>query len=388
MRGGLSAPRTPRGYLNQSEGKAVKVTGEEELAELVAGASGPLCVRGGGTRGAALPGELVDLSGLSGVALHEPGALTLVVRAGTVVSEVEQVLADEGQRLAFEPADWRGLLGTEGAPTIGGVIAANISGPRRVQAGAARDALLGVRFVDGTGAVVRNGGRVMKNVTGYDLVKLMAGSWGTLGVLTEVALKVLPVPEAEATLILPGLAPDRAAAAMAAALGSPYEVSGAARLADGRVALRFEGFAGSVTYRAGRLSDLLRPFGATDLNEGAASAALWRAVRDVQSFHGRSGDVWRFATVPSDAPALAARLGGEVLMDWGGGLLWVLTPEGTDARALAAPCRGHATLIRAGADTRARLRRFEPEVPAVAALSAGLRARFDPRGILNPGLMG
>lgn len=377
-----------RGYLNQDESKSVRITGEEELAELVAGARGPLSVRGGETRGATVAGDVVDLKGLSGVALYEPGALTLVARAGTALSEVERVLAGEGQRLAFEPADWRGLLGTEGEPTIGGVIAANISGPRRVQAGAARDALLGVRFVDGTGAVIRNGGRVMKNVTGYDLVKLMAGSWGTLGILTEVALKVLPVPEAQATLVLPALSPERAVAAMAAALGSPFDVSGAARLTDGRVALRLEGFAGSVAYRAGRLSDLLRAFGAAELNEGGASAALWRAVGDVVAFQGKPGDVWRFSTVPSDAPALVGRIGGEVLMGWGGGLLWALLPEGTDARALAAPYRGHATLVRAGADTRARLPRFQPEAPALAALSAGLRARFDPRGILNPGLMG
>lgn len=374
--------------MNHNEGGIVKVSGDEELADLVAGAPGPLIVCGGGTRGVQTAGDPVDLSGLSGIVLYEPEALTLVVRAGTRLAEVEALLAGAGQRLAFEPADWRGLLGTTGAPTIGGAIAANISGPRRVQAGAARDALLGVRFVDGTGAVIRNGGRVMKNVTGYDLVKLLAGSWGTLGILTEVALKVLPAPEAEATLVLPALSPDRAVAAMAAALGSPWEVSGAARLTDGRVALRLEGFAASVAYRAGRLADRLAGLGVANQMTGAGSAALWRDVRDVAAFHGRVGDVWRFSLVSSEAPAVMARLGGEGLMDWGGGLLWALLPPGTDARALAAPCRGHAMLIRAGAETRARLPRFEPEAPAVAALSRGLRARFDPRGILNPGLMG
>ena len=366
----------------------MKVSGEGELAGLVADARGPLSLRGGGTRGVSGAGDPVDLSGLSGVTLYEPGALTLVARAGTTLAEVGRHLAGEGQRLAFEPPDWRGLLGSEGEPTIGGVIAANLSGPRRVQAGAARDALLGVRFVDGTGTVVRNGGRVMKNVTGYDLVKLLAGSWGTLGILTEVALKVLPLPEAAATLVLPPLSPDRAVAAMSAALASPFEVSGAARLPDGRVLLRLEGFAGSVAYRAGRLGDLLLPFGAADRAEGAASADLWQSVRDVLPFHGRAGDVWRFSIVASEAPGVAARLGGEVLMDWGGGLLWALVPEGTEARALAAPYRGHATLVRAGAATRAHLPRFQPEVPAIAALSVALRARFDPRGILNPQLMG
>jgi len=366
----------------------VKITSEQELADLVAAARGPVAVQGGGTRGVGMTGQVADLSGLSGVTLYEPGALTLVVRAGTALAEVEALLAREGQRLAFEPADWRGLLGTGGEPTIGGVVAANIAGPRRVQAGAARDALLGVRFVDGTGAVIRNGGRVMKNVTGYDLVKLMAGSWGTLGILTEVALKVLPIPEAEATLTLAGLDRGRAVAAMAAALGSPFELSGAARLPSGAVVLRLEGFVGSVAYRCGRLTELLCPYGAAEVCEAAASAALWRDVRDVAPFHGQAGDVWRFSTVPSEAPELAVRLGGQVMMDWGGGLVWALLPEGTDARALAAPYRGHATLIRAGAESRARLPRFEPEPPALAALQASLRARFDPRHILNPGLMG
>jgi glycolate oxidase FAD binding subunit len=367
----------------------VKAASEAELADLIRGAGGPLAVRGGGTRGVEVAGEAVEAGGLSGVRLYEPGALTLVVGAGTALAEVEALLAAEGQRLAFEPADWCGVLGTSGATTIGGVAAANVSGPRRVQAGAARDALLGVRFVDGTGAVVANGGRVMKNVTGYDLVRLMAGSWGTLGVLTEVALKVLPAPETEATLILPDLSPQRAVTAMAAALGTPWEVTGAARLPDGAVLVRVEGFAEQVRYRAGRLRERLGAFGEAGVEDDpAASAALWRGVREVAAFRGRPGDVWRFSLKASEASEVAARIGGEVLMDWGGGLLWALLPEGTDARALAWPYQGHATLVRAGAATRARLPRFEPEVPAVALISARLRQRFDPRGILNPGLMG
>jgi glycolate oxidase FAD binding subunit len=372
--------------LYQSE-RAVRVSSEAELAELLRGANAPFAVRGGGTRGIGGDFEPLDTGGLTGITLYEPGALTLVARAGTPLAEVEAALAAEGQQLAFEPGDWRGVLGTTGTPTIGGVVAANISGPRRVQAGAARDALLGVRFVDGTGAVVKNGGRVMKNVTGYDLVKLMAGSHGTLGVLTEVALKVLPRAPAAATLVLADLAPGPAVAAMTAALGSPWDVTGAARLPDGRTLVRVEGFEGSVAYRVGRLAELLGRFGPVGV-ERDAGADLWRAVREVAPFHGRAGDVWRLSVVPSEAPAIAARLPGEVLIDWGGGLIWALVPEGTDLRAVARPYRGHATLIRAGAATRARLLRFEPEPAPVAALSAGLRARFDPRGILNPGLMG
>lgn len=364
---------------------------ESELSEIVAGATGPLRVMGGGTRtiGRAIAGAVVSTSGLRGVELYEPGSLTIVVRAGTPLAEVENVLAAEGQRLPFEPMDHRVLLGTQGEPTIGGVVAANVSGPRRIQAGAARDSLIGLRFVDGSGTVIKNGGRVMKNVTGYDLVKLMAGSWGTLGILSEVAFKVLPAPAAVACLSLSGLSHARAVAAMSAALGSPFEVNGAAHLAQtGQTLLRIEGLAASVTYRAGRLAELLAPFGPVSVNENSADVAeIWRDVRDVRAFAGRPGDVWRASVKPSDAPELAARIGGEVMFDWGGGLIWALVPEGTDLRARLGDFAGHATLIRADAATRARIAPFQPEPAPLAAISAGLRAQFDPRGILNTGLM-
>lgn len=384
-------PRTPAEYFGQGEGRDVRISSEEELAGVVRDASGPLRIRGGGTRDVGRPvdGEVLDVSGLSGVTLYEPGALTLGARVGTPLAEVEAALAAEGQRLAFEPADWRGLLGTAGEPTVGGMVAANVSGPRRVQAGACRDALLGVRFVDGTGTVVKNGGRVMKNVTGYDLVKLMAGSWGTLGVLTEVCLKVLPAPEAVAVLVLDGLDTARAVAAMTAALGSPYDVTGAAHGTMGTV-IRIEGFAQSVGYRAERLATLLAPFGRVRLErDPAAAATLWRAVRDVTPFHGVPGDVWRLSVRPSEAPVLVERARAKgVLFDWGGGLVWLLMPEGDDLRSRLGRFDGHATLIRAAAATRARISAFQPEPAPVAALAAGIRARFDPRGILNPGLMG
>jgi glycolate oxidase FAD binding subunit len=184
--------------------KMMTPNSEAELAQIVADAKAPLAIHGGGTRGVAVDGDALSTANLSGIELYEPGALTIVVKAGTPVAEVDAALAIEGQRLAFEPMDHRGLLGATGTPTMGGLIAANISGPRRIQAGAARDFALGVRFVDGRGEIIKNGGRVMKNVTGYDLVKLMSGSHGTLGVLTEVSLKVLPMPETEATLLLHG----------------------------------------------------------------------------------------------------------------------------------------------------------------------------------------
>lgn len=362
----------------------MRVSDEAELVAALHEAQAPVEIRGGGTRAVGrrdLAGPVIDTSGLSGIARYEPDALTLVAAAGTPLAEIEAVLAQAGQRLAFEPADWRGFLGTSGASTIGGVVAANVSGPRRVQAGACRDALLGVRFVDGTGTVLRNGGRVMKNVTGYDLVRLLAGSWGTLGVLSEVALKVEPQPEAEVTLALAGLSPAAAVPALAAALGSPFAATGAAWLPGAGALVRIEGFARALAARADRLAAVLARFGAVERPTDGPS--LWAEVARVAPFHGRDGAVWRFSVKPSQAGALAARLGGEVVLDWGGGLVWALLPEGVDARALARPYQGHATLMRG-----AGFPVFEPEPPVVAALSQRLRARFDPRGILNPGRMG
>lgn len=355
---------------------------EAELAEMVAGAISPLLLRGGGTRtlGHAM-GEVLETGGLTGVDLYEPGALTLVVRAGTPLAEVEAVLAAERQRLAFEVPDLRGLLGREGVSTIGGVVATNASGPRRVQVGACRDACLGVRFVDGMGTVVKNGGRVMKNVTGYDLVKLLAGSRGVLGVLTEVSLKVQALPEAEATLVVEGLDDAAGLAALRSALGSPFDVSGAARH-TGQSLIRVEGMAGSVAYRVGRLRD--RIGGDVTVVEGADSMALWRVVRDVVPLQARPGEVWRIATLPTAAAEIAAGLGGEAVWDWGGGLVWLLLEHGRGAEVAAAVAgRGHATLVKGQGGPV-----FPPEAPEVQALVAGLKARFDPRGILNRGMMG
>lgn len=375
---------------------------EADLAEAIAGLTEPVEIRGGGSRLAlgrpVQAGTTLSAAGLSGVTLYEPGALTLVAGAGTPLAEIEAMLAAENQRLAFEPMDHRPLLGEGGEPTIGGVTACNVSGPRRVQAGACRDALLGVRFVDGTGQVLRNGGRVMKNVTGYDLVKLLAGSWGTLGVLTELAFKLAPAPEAAATLSLQGLDDVAALGAMTAALGSPYDVTGAAHVPGGegaapRTLIRIEGFGPSVAYRAGRLARLLGRFGEVTTDDDPASvAATWAAVRDVAAFAGRPGAVWRVSLRPSDAPGFVAAVAPEAaLYDWGGGLVWLLAPE-TDAaaatiRAAAARLKGHAALVRAAAPYRAAIGAFQPETPALAALSEGVRAKFDPKGLLNPGRM-
>lgn len=363
---------------------------EIELAEAIAAAKGPLRIIGGGTRGIGNPvvGEAISTSELTGISLYEPGALTIVAQAGTSMAEIEAALDTENQRLAFEPMDHRTLLGTSGMPTIGGVVAANASGSRRIAVGACRDHLLGVRFVDGMGTAIKNGGRVMKNVTGYDLVKLLAGSYGTLGVLSEVSLKVLPKPETSATLKLHGLTDAQSVDALSMALGSPFEVTGAARSDD--TLIRIEGFAASVAYRLAQLKDLLGSFGEmTAVTDPAASQVIWTDITNVTAFASTSGDIWRISIKPSDAPATIATLpsGTQTILDWGGGLIWAQTPAGTDLRATL-PAAGHATLIRAAAETRASLPAFQPENPILTALSQGIRAKFDPRGILNPGLMG
>ena len=361
---------------------------EIELSEMLAATSSAICIKGGGTRNMSVQGDTLDVSALSGVTLYEPGALTIVAKGGTPLAEIENALAAENQRLAFEPADYRALLGTKGEPTLGAVAAGNLSGPRRIQVGAARDFMLGVRLVDGTGTVIKNGGRVMKNVTGYDLVKLMSGAWGTLGVLTEISLKVLPQTETSATLVLHGLSDTDAVQAMSAALGSPFDVSGAAHLPFlQRTQIRVEGFADSVAYRTEQLQAHLGRFGTIDVATGDTSAS-WSSVRDAHAFQNEPGDVWRISVKPSDAPELVASLEAEqVVYDWGGGLVWVRMPPNTDVRSRMAGVAGHATLVRAASATIDRLGRFHPEPEAIARLADGLRQRFDPKGILNPGLM-
>lgn len=404
----------------------LKPASETDLADVIASATGPLRVTGGGTRdvGAPVIGEGLSTAGLSGISYYEPGALTLVAGAGTPLAEIEAALAAENQRLAFEPPDLRGLLGTEGAPTIGGVVATNASGPRRIAVGACRDHMLGVRFVDGNGTVIKNGGQVMKNVTGYDLVKLMAGSYGTLGVMSEVSLKVLPKSETSATLVLQGLSLGESVVALSEALGSPFEVTGAGRLED-KTCIRLEGFADSVSYRMGKLKDVLRRFGQIEVVEHAASETLWREITNVTAFKDHAA-VTRVSITPSEAADLAEglwqTLGADVMMDWGGGLMYFgmsndhaqaaagqfkaddpFTPNkafglihnalqhavSADVLAHASTqASGHATLIKAPTELRSAVSVFQPEAPGVALLSMGLRQKFDPRGILNPGLMG
>ena len=353
----------------------------------------------------------LDMSGLTGVTLYEPAELVLSARAGTPLAEIETQLDQNNQQLGFEPLDYGPLLGGEaGQGTIGGVIAANLSGPRRVKAGAARDHFLGVTAVTGRGDTIKSGGRVVKNVTGYDLCKLFAGSWGTLAAMTDVTIKVLPKAETEASVLVTGLDDARACAAMAAAMGSPFDVSGAAHLpdhvaswfdglpkAEATTALRLEGHAPSVAHRKETLAALMKPFGPVAILDEAPSRALWRSVRQVKPFTGaaaRERPLWRISTAPARGHELLAAItpAAQMFYDWAGGLIWVAMPfaEEPDAAAVrgaVAEIGGHATLVRAPAALRAALDVFAPEPAGLAALSKRVKESFDPKGVLNPGRM-
>jgi len=355
----------------------------------------------------------LDLSRLTGVTLYEPAELVLSARAGTALSEIERLLEANHQKLAFEPMDYAPLLGgAPGGGTIGGALAANLSGPRRIKVGAARDHVLGVEAASGRGEAFKSGGRVVKNVTGYDLSKGMAGSWGTLAVLTRVTFKVLPAAETEATLLLRGLSDSQATEAMAAALGSSAEASGAAHLpapSAARVlagglghraatAIRIEGVALSVAYRLERVRDLLNP-SAPVQEELAAdeSRRLWRDIRDCVPFADVSErPVWRVSMTPSEGWRLVVELrkfaGADGFYDWQGGLVWLrmeADPEAHQVRRLIRSFGGgHATLVRASLAQRAATDVFEPQPPALAALAQRLKHGFDPKGVLNPGRMG
>lgn len=337
----------------------------------------------------------------------------LSARAGTPLAEVEKLLADNGQRFDFEPMDYGPLHNrAAGQGTIGGLLMANLSGPRRLKAGAARDHVLGVEAVSGRGEAFKSGGRVVKNVTGYDMSKLLAGSWGTLAALTSVTFKVLPAAGTELTLVILGLLDDQASAAMALAMGSSAEVSSAAHLPEGvagKVAfgtlgngaatlLRLEGFAPSIAYRKALLVDLLRNAGPIEEIADDASWRLWRDVRDCMPFaDGTERPVWRVSVAPADAHEVALTIRRSIpatlFYDWQGGLIWLRMEDGEPHdHALRAAIRkhggGHATLVRGSAAVRASTPVFEPQPPALAALSARLKEQFDPKNILNPGRMG
>lgn len=391
---------------------------EAEAADLVRAAAAratPLALRGRDSKAAIGRPVAADASlathRLTGITLYEPAEMVIGARAGTPLADLVAALDARGQMLPFEPMDPRSLLGRQSGgdvgPTLGGTIAANLSGPRRVVAGALRDALLGLRFVNGRGELILSGGRVMKNVTGLDLARLHAGAWGTLGLITEATLRVIPKPETEATLVLHGLSTEAAVTAMAEALGSPYAVSGAAHLPAGigegdtaRTLIRLENLAVSVAYRLDRLEALLRHHNAdmTRLETGA-SQDFWRSMRDAAFLaEPRDAAIWRLSTAPLRGAEVAARLeasvpGARFFLDWGGGLIWLAVPaDRSDAgarevRAALAPAGGHAMLIRADDTVRARVDVFQPQADAVMALQRRVKASLDPSGLLNPGRM-
>ena len=363
----------------------------------------PLAVEGNGSkRGLLRPvqaARTISTRALTGITLYRPSELVISARAGTPIPEIEAALAEKGQHLIAEPPDTRALFGSDRPATLGGIVAANLSGPRRITWGAMRDHVLGIRFVNGEGEVLRSGGRVLKNVTGLDLCKLLAGSFGTLGVMTEITLKVLPAPETQATLVV--RVPDVAAGVrvLSAGLGSPYGVSGAAVVpADGGGAtalLRIEDFAASVEYRSARLAQDLAPQGEVRIAGAEESRALWVAIRDGVPLAPQAADaVWRISVRPSAAPAVvdaAQALGGRALLDWGGGLVWVAGPATAEAHGAlagaAAATGGTCTLFRAPEALRLSVAVLPEEPAPLAALGRRVKAALDPAGILNPGRM-
>ncbi len=392
----------------------------EELAYLVAEAVDtrtPLEVMGRGTkRDLGRPvhsGAVISTESLVGVSLYEPSELVLVVLAGTPLGKIEELLAESDQMLPFEPVDFGPVLGYgPGQATIGGAVATNISGSRRILAGSARDHVLGVKAVNGRGEIIKAGGRVMKNVTGCDLGRALAGSWGTLAIMTEIAIKVLPAPAETRTILCFGLPDATAIEAMCLAHGTPFEVSGsvhihadlAQRFTDEGIsgpgasvtAIRVENLPASARYRANRLRQMLQAYGPALELETGRSRLFWNEMRTLRMFQKTGSPLWRISTAPSNAPKLIAGISRKIevklVYDWSGGLIWLETAPLSDAGAVEirrtlAEFGGHATLIRADAEARAAIDVFQPLDAPLAALTARVKQAFDPEGILNPGRM-
>lgn len=380
--------------------RILKPTTPEEVQVIVAeaGATGRrIEVIGGGTKrgiGQLAPVDLVlSTQRLDRIVDYSPDELVLTCQPGVRLADIERLVAGRSQMLAFEPPNLTRLLGSGGEPTLGGVLASNLSGPRRVRAGAARDHFLGFEAVSGRGEVFKAGGKVVKNVTGYDLMKLMAGSWGTLAILTEITIKVLPAPRTETTLLLFGLADVRAAEAMGVAMNGPFEVSGAAHLpaiaahaaplrAEMAVtAIRLEGFEASVAARKEALAAALKGYGRIDALDPEHSKAFWAQVREVEAFAGDPRTLWRLSLPPAAGWRGPHGLPGDALYDWAGGLTWLLTEEpAAKVRAVAASLGGHALCLRGGPA-------FAPPEGPLGALQDRVKSAFDPLGVLNPGRM-
>jgi glycolate oxidase FAD binding subunit len=381
---------------------------EAEAANVIREAAGrlsPLRIEGGGTKLSAgrpvLADSVLSSTNLRGVVMYEPSELVIQARSGTPLDEIQALLRENGQDLPFEPPNFCGLYGVRGRPTIGALAAMNLSGSRRICAGAARDCLLGVRFINGRGDIVKSGGRVMKNVTGLDLVKLMDGSWGTLGFFSEVTFKVLPSARASETLCLEGLSDADGIEALTAAMRSSYDVSGAAHIperdvdAPARTLIRIEGSPASVEVRADRLQAILRQYGSVFRLGGERSAFVWADIRELVPLRARQDEaVWRLSVPPDCAAEVTAIIGSKLegarwYFDWSGGLIWAAVPNrlgpGCDIiRASIERAGGHATLMRASEDVRRSVPVFQELPPALMAITRNLKNAFDPAGILNP----
>ena len=389
--------------------RALRPRDSADVAEIIATHPRALEPIGGGALrgvGHEVDADILALDGLAGVVAYEPEELVMTALAGTSLATVERDLAAHAQRLAFEPPDFGALLDNAAPRTIGGVLAANLAGSRRVSAGAARDHFLGCEAVTGRGERFKAGGRVVKNVTGYDVPKVLAGSWGTLAVLTAVTVRVAPLPETECTLVVPSATADDALLVMSAALGSPHDVSAAAFDAERGCVLRMEGFAASVDAREAALARMLR--GAWSAESGAAGApqrlvsargeiatlgadesrALWAAIGGAVAL-APWPVVWRISVPPTDAPRVLAALAPERhLLDWGGGLIWAAFSSVESARVRGAVREGHATLFKAPREARAANAVFHPQPPALALATERLKHAFDPGGRLSPGRLG
>lgn len=393
---------------------------EQELAAAVreaAAQSAALEIYGAGTkrkvgRPLQTPHALTT-EALTGITLYEPGELVIAARAGTSLAEIEKTLDENGQQLAFEPVDLGPALGqAAGRGTIGAAFATNLSGSRRILAGAARDHLLGVRAVNGHGEIFKSGGRVLKNVAGYDLGRALSGSWGTLAVMSEVTMKVLPKAEETRTLIVCGLTDQVAVAALCVAMGTPCEVSGtvhlqapfAATLADARLsrlgsavtALRLEAVASSIAHRAARLKDALSAFGDVIELDHGRSQTFWRDMRELAFLRNSQHEVWRISIAPTASAklisAISLHLACNAAYDWSGGLIWLDVESSSDGgateiRRAIADIGGHAVLIRAAPELRASVDVFQTPDHGVMALMKRLKTAFDPDGLLNPGRM-
>jgi len=341
---------------------------------------------------------LLDLSHLTGITLYEPEELVMSAGAGSSLLEITNTLAEKDQAFAFEPPDFSDLLGTDTSGdlggTLGGMVASGFSGPRRVQAGGVRDHVLGVRAVSGRAEVFKTGGRVVKNVTGYDLSKVLTGSWGTLAAMTQITFKVLPKPETEVTLAISNLDNAQAMKAMSAALGAPVEVSAAAHIPGDQTLLRLEGIAPSVGARMEHLKKVLAVFGNINVLDRDVSQNIWQEIRDVKLLGSdHTNPVWRLSVPPSDGAKVLAEIEKSIkvkaFFDWGGGLIWLAVLDQTTAcageiRSAVAATGGHATLIRASEQIRAGSSVFQPQSAALRMLAQRLQGAFDPQGILNP----